>query len=58
MSKTLEIEVDDLNGKYEARVKQAPSSHSATSEDPMMAIRGALAVSQRHIDDFLGYDRD
>ena len=58
MSRTIEIEVNDLNGTYEARVKQAPASHSATSDDPMMAIRGALAVSQAHIDNFLGYDRD
>ena len=58
MAKTIEIEVDDLNGEYEARIKQAPLSHSATSDDPMMAIRGALAVSRGHIDDYLGYERD
>ena len=57
MSKTIEIEIDDLNGKFKARVKQAPSSYSATSDDPMMAVRGALAVSQGHVDDYLGYDR-
>lgn len=58
MAITIEIEVDDLNGEYEARIKQAPSSHSATSDDPMMAIRGALAESRVYIDDHVGYERD
>lgn len=57
MGKTIEIEIDDLNGKYKARVKQAPSSHSATSDDPFLAIRGAVAVSRSHIDTYLEYDR-
>ena len=58
MAVTVEVEVEDTNGEYEARVKQAPSSFMATASDPMLAIRGDLAVSRRHIDDHVGYDRD
>ena len=58
MAVTVEVEVEDRNGEYDARVKQAPSGFKATASDPMLAIRGALAVSRGHIDDYVGYDRD
>lgn len=58
MSKVIEIEVEESSGRYVASVAQSPPSHRATAPDPMVAIRGALAVSQGHIDEHLGYERD
>ena len=58
MSKIIEIEVEESSGGYVASVDLSPDSHRATAPDPMVAIRGALAVSQGHIDEHLGYDRD
>ena len=57
MAYTIEIEVEYMNGEYEAWVKGAPSRNKARSPDPMVAIRGALSVSQGYIDDHVGYDR-
>lgn len=56
-STTIEIEVEDNNGEYAASVKQSPDSHRAVADDPMIAMYGALVVSQGHIDDYLGYER-
>ena len=58
MAYSIEIDVEDVNGEYEARVKGAPSGNKARSPDPMVAIRGALAASQGYIDGYVGYDRD
>ena len=58
MAYTIEIEVEDVNGEYEARVNGAPTGNKARSPDPMVAIRGALAASQDYIDDQVEYDRD
>lgn len=58
MDYLIEIEIKQLNGEYEAHIKEAPVEHRAVADDPLNAIRGALAVSQGAIDDQVGYDRD
>ena len=58
MDRELIIRIEEKCGKYQASVEQSPDSHKATSEDPILAIRGSIAVSRGHIDDYLGYDRD
>ena len=53
---TIVVEEDDEG--YRAHVEGSPPSHQAVSEDPLHAIRGAIAVSRGYIDETVGFDRD
>lgn len=53
---TLRIEETET-GSYRARVEEAPERHVATGEDPMVAVRGALAVARGVVDSTVGYER-
>ena len=58
MAHRITIEVEEVDEGYRARVEGSPPSHQAVSEDPLHAIRGAIAVSRGYIDETVGFDRD
>lgn len=52
---TIRIEETET-GTYRARVAEAPPDRVATGDDPMVAVRGALAVARDAVDAAAGYD--
>ena len=58
MRQSIEVVIEESGGRYKAEVAQNPDRHGAVADDPMMAIRGALAVSRGRIDEQIGYERD
>ncbi len=53
----LTITIEETDGGYQAQVADGSRQHRARGSDPMVAIRGAIAVSQATVDNIVDYNR-